>query len=619
MDAGSAPPLDVSIAPTMTGQWTFTPSASTTGPVFKPKSTTSYDLTLNSLASGIAAAQFQTNSVLSGVIGVAGASAQIAADTATGDLVLLSSAGTVRLNAGSLAISNLVAAVGGGVVINGISTGSTVALDVETASYPGSYLQTVRVADGTSIFNVFLHTGSEPAVLIGTQSNDSLGFITNDQLAAPGIILQTNNSVTMPAYGAGVATFDGSGNITSVAGGGKPGPPGRRGEDGDTGRGGYVGAAGAAGVAGAAGSLGATGRPGREGQQGDDGRRGGFGATGATGLTGAQGVPGVSWRVQFHDEPHMIGRSRVFDPRNIDGPVVINGSTLGYTLTVTGATGGSGAFLFQDGGTNIYGQFNSTAAAGGYLRFQRSGVGKWLIGDASLLDIGTIDDLALYSVAAIGLDTGGGNRRVTVSSTGNVTIAEPAAGVPLTITGGGTFATAAIQLHADDAHIDFYASGGGTDAKHAMIRAVSTSFVLSFLNDALNANTNPLVITRSGYAAAAVNWTCTSTSYSYLGTGALQSVGGAISNVSDERAKTDIRPFPHGLKAVLALNPILHGYTKESGIPQYRNDHPGFSAQNVQSVIPEAVEAGPTGMLGLSDRGILAALVNAVKELASRG
>jgi len=40
----------------------------------------------------------------------------------------------------------------------------------------------------------------------------------------------------------------------------------------------------------------------------------------------------------------------------------------------------------------------------------------------------------------------------------------------------------------------------------------------------------------------------------------------------------------------------------------------GFSAQNVQSAIPEAVGEDDRGYLTLSDRPIIAALVNAVKE-----
>ena len=44
----------------------------------------------------------------------------------------------------------------------------------------------------------------------------------------------------------------------------------------------------------------------------------------------------------------------------------------------------------------------------------------------------------------------------------------------------------------------------------------------------------------------------------------------------------------------------------------------GFSAQNVQKVIPEAVWVSKDDFLGFDDRPVIAALVNAVKELSAR-
>ena len=43
--------------------------------------------------------------------------------------------------------------------------------------------------------------------------------------------------------------------------------------------------------------------------------------------------------------------------------------------------------------------------------------------------------------------------------------------------------------------------------------------------------------------------------------------------------------------------------------------HAGFGAQNVKAAIPEAVGVGRDGYLSLSDRPIIAALVNSVKQL----
>src|ERR1019366_9121724 len=220
-------------------------------------------------------------------------------------------------NAASGALSNLAALSGGGAYVNGPP--ATVGMNA-----------VITGGNGANLFGIYGTSGVYPAgVLIGSDSSDALGFFTNANHSSPGIILHTDNSVAMSFYGAGVATFDASGNITSVAGGGKQGAPGRPGRD------------------------------------GEDAPRGARGITGATGSTGAQGVPGVSRRVQFHDELHMGARGRTFDPRNIDGPVVINGSATG-----------TGAATFNDGGGLNIVYFNSTAASGGIVNFQRSGVAK---------------------------------------------------------------------------------------------------------------------------------------------------------------------------------------------------------------------------------------------------
>ena len=44
----------------------------------------------------------------------------------------------------------------------------------------------------------------------------------------------------------------------------------------------------------------------------------------------------------------------------------------------------------------------------------------------------------------------------------------------------------------------------------------------------------------------------------------------------------------------------------------------GFSAQNVQAAIPEAVGSSTNGYLTLQDRPLIAAVVNAIKELSQR-
>ena len=104
--------------------------------------------------------------------------------------------------------------------------------------------------------------------------------------------------------------------------------------------------------------------------------------------------------------------------------------------------------------------------------------------------------------------------------------------------------------------------------------------------------------------------------FNTYGAGALTTdASGNITAASDERIKSNIRPFSRGLAEILAINPILHGYTEESGLDQTRDNYAGFSAQQVQTIIPEAIGENANGMLSFSDRPVMAALVNAMKEL----
>ena len=61
------------------------------------------------------------------------------------------------------------------------------------------------------------------------------------------------------------------------------------------------------------------------------------------------------------------------------------------------------------------------------------------------------------------------------------------------------------------------------------------------------------------------------------------------------------------------IEPINYQWNKKSGL-ETEGMYTGFSAQNIKEFIPEAVGEGPNGYLTLSDRPILAATVNAIKQ-----
>lgn len=91
---------------------------------------------------------------------------------------------------------------------------------------------------------------------------------------------------------------------------------------------------------------------------------------------------------------------------------------------------------------------------------------------------------------------------------------------------------------------------------------------------------------------------------------------GNVSSASDERLKTILGGFNDGLSQLLNINPILYKWNETSGLDM-ENTYAGFSAQNVAKWLPNAASINGDGILGVSDRVIIAALVNAVKDLSA--
>jgi hypothetical protein len=89
---------------------------------------------------------------------------------------------------------------------------------------------------------------------------------------------------------------------------------------------------------------------------------------------------------------------------------------------------------------------------------------------------------------------------------------------------------------------------------------------------------------------------------------------GNVTASSDIDLKEGRQPWTKGLTAVLALDPISFHWTAASGYDRL-NRYYGFSAQDVEEVLPEAVGMDRNGRLTLMERPILGALVNAIKDL----
>ncbi len=85
---------------------------------------------------------------------------------------------------------------------------------------------------------------------------------------------------------------------------------------------------------------------------------------------------------------------------------------------------------------------------------------------------------------------------------------------------------------------------------------------------------------------------------------------------SDEILKNIQGPYERSLSDVMKINSINYTWKPGTGYDT-ANVYSGFSAQNMQLAIPEAVATDTRGYLAITDRTIIAALVNAIKEIGS--
>lgn len=135
----------------------------------------------------------------------------------------------------------------------------------------------------------------------------------------------------------------------------------------------------------------------------------------------------------------------------------------------------------------------------------------------------------------------------------------------------------------------------------------AVTFALQSSANTSNAGANSLYIT-NGLATIRIR---------AGGSGGVDLAAGATSwaAVSDERFKKNVQPLEYGIDQILALNPIRFDYTEDETNDSARL---GFIAQDVQTVIPEAVKGSLETQLTLSATELIPALINAIKQLEAR-
>jgi len=91
--------------------------------------------------------------------------------------------------------------------------------------------------------------------------------------------------------------------------------------------------------------------------------------------------------------------------------------------------------------------------------------------------------------------------------------------------------------------------------------------------------------------------------------------GGSWQVFSDARLKNIQGRFGRGLDAVMRLRPVRYEYKADNALGlKSPGQHVGFSAQAVQTVIPEAVSSSKDGYLMVNNDPILWTMLNAIQE-----
>ncbi|GEM_PF-3282231 len=91
--------------------------------------------------------------------------------------------------------------------------------------------------------------------------------------------------------------------------------------------------------------------------------------------------------------------------------------------------------------------------------------------------------------------------------------------------------------------------------------------------------------------------------------------GTVVAPPSDQRLKDVSGTCEYGIEAIDQLNVVRYRFKKDNplGLPSDKV-HVGLIAQEVQRIIPEAVDMGANGYLTLDTTPILYSMVNAIKE-----
>jgi hypothetical protein len=198
---------------------------------------------------------------------------------------------------------------------------------------------------------------------------------------------------------------------------------------------------------------------------------------------------------------------------------------------------------------------------------------------------------------------------IDINASGNVGVgtASPTARLDVRDSGSG-----GVNLLTTDANAATVTRLRGIGAANSQ-RGALELFNVGVIKSAIFSDTNDSFI--NGGGRLGINTATPDQMLSVNGDADKAAGGGSWGVFSDERLKDIKGGYSRGLKAVMGLRPIRFSYKKDNAMAlNSESETIGFSAQELQKVVPEAVSTNSKGFLVVHNDPILWTMLNAIQE-----